>query len=76
MSRLWLAALLGGFRVPAGRDPIGIKQPDNDLIPLEVRNAAWPPFEKAMLVVAAQIHFFHELDDDLARSMHGESTSL
>jgi hypothetical protein len=46
---------------------IGIKQPDKDLIPLEVRNATWPPFEKAMLVVAAQIHFFHELDDDVER---------
>jgi hypothetical protein len=48
-------------------DAIGIKQPDKDLIPLEVRNATWPPFEKAMLVVAAQIHFFHEMDDDFER---------
>jgi hypothetical protein len=48
-------------------DAIGIKQPVKELLPLEVRNASWPPFEKAMLVVAAQIHFFHEMDDDLER---------
>ena len=48
-------------------DAIGIKEPDKDLIPLEVRNATWPPFENAMLTVAAQIHFFHEMDNDLDR---------
>ena len=48
-------------------DAIGIKQPVKELLALEVRNASWPPFEKAMLVVAAQIHFFHEMDDDLER---------
>jgi hypothetical protein len=48
-------------------DAIGIKQPDKELLPLEVRNASWPPFQKAMLVVAAQIHFFQELDNNPER---------
>jgi len=46
-------------------DAIGIKEPDPDAIKLEVWNAVFPPFKKKVLVVAAQIHFFHEMDDDL-----------
>jgi hypothetical protein len=34
---------------------------------MEVWNEVFPPFKKKVLVAAAQIHFFHEMDNDLER---------
>ena len=48
-------------------DAIGIKEPDLNAIKMEVWNEVFPLFKKKVLVVAAQIHFFHEMDDDLER---------
>jgi hypothetical protein len=48
-------------------DAIGIKEPDLNAIKMEVWNEVFPPFKKKVLVVAAQIHFFHEMDNDVER---------
>jgi hypothetical protein len=48
-------------------DAIGIKEPDLTAIKMEVWNEVFPPFKKQVLVAAAQIHFFHELDNDPER---------
>jgi hypothetical protein len=48
-------------------DAIGIKEPDLNAIKMEVWNEVFPPFKEKVLVVAAQIHFFHEMDNDLER---------
>ncbi len=34
---------------------------------MEVWNKVFPPFKEQVLVAAAQIHFFHEMDDDFER---------
>ena len=48
-------------------DAIGIKEPDLEAIKMEVWNKVFPPFKEKVLVVAAQIHFFQEMDNDLER---------
>jgi hypothetical protein len=48
-------------------DAIGIKDPDKNAIKNEVWDEVFPPFRKKVLVVAAQIHFFHEMDNDSER---------
>ena len=48
-------------------DAIGIKEPDLNAIKMEVWNEVFPPFKKKVLTAAAQIHFFHEMDNDLDR---------
>jgi flagellar hook-length control protein FliK len=48
-------------------DGIGIKEPDPEEIKMEVWRKVFPPFKEQVLVVAAQIHFFRELDDDFER---------
>jgi len=48
-------------------DAIGIKEPDLNAIKMEVWNEVFPPFKKKVLTAAAQIHFFHEMDNDLER---------
>jgi hypothetical protein len=48
-------------------DDIGIKEPDLNAIKMEVWNKVFPPFKEKVLVAAAQIHFFHEMDDDFER---------
>lgn len=48
-------------------DAIGIEKPDLNAIKMEVWNEVFPPFKKKVAVVAAQIHFFHEMDNDLER---------
>ena len=48
-------------------DAIGIKEPDLNAIKMEVWNDVFPPFKKKVLTVAAQIHFFQEMDNDPER---------
>jgi len=48
-------------------DAIGIKDPVPDAIENEVWDAVFPPFKKQVLVIAAQIHFFKEMDNDAER---------
>ena len=48
-------------------DAIGIKEPDLNAIKMEVWNEVFPPFKKKVLTAAAQIHFFHEMNNDLDR---------
>ena len=48
-------------------DAIGIKEPDLNDIKQQVWNEVFPPFKSKVLTVAAQIHFFHELDNDMDR---------
>ena len=48
-------------------DAIGIKEPDLNAIKMEVWNEVFPPFKKKVLTVAAQIHFFQEMDNDPER---------
>jgi hypothetical protein len=48
-------------------DAIGIKEPDLNDIKQQVWNGVFPPFKAKVLTVAAQIHFFHELDNDIDR---------
>ena len=48
-------------------DALGIKEPDLNDIKQQVWNEVFPPFKNKVLVVAAQIHFFHELDNDMDR---------
>jgi hypothetical protein len=48
-------------------DGIGIIEPDLSAIKMEVWNKVFPPFKEKVLVAAAQIHFFHEMDDDFER---------
>jgi hypothetical protein len=48
-------------------DGIGIREPDLATIKMEVWNKVFPPFKENVLVAAAQIHFFHEMDDDFER---------
>ena len=52
---------------PLNPDAIGIKEPDLNAIKMEVWNDVFPPFKKKVLTAAAQIHFFHEMDNDLER---------
>jgi hypothetical protein len=48
-------------------DAIGIKETDLEAIKMEVWNKVFPPFKEKVLVVAAQIHFFQEMDNDVER---------
>jgi hypothetical protein len=48
-------------------DAIGIKEPDLNAIKMEVWNEVFPPFKKQVAVIAAQIHFFQEMDTDPER---------
>ena len=48
-------------------DAIGIKEPDLNDIKREVWNKIFPPFKSKVLTIAAQMHFFHELDNDMDR---------
>jgi hypothetical protein len=48
-------------------DAIGIKEPDLQAIKMDVWNKVFPPFKAKVLVVAAQIHFFQEMDNDVER---------
>ena len=48
-------------------DAIAIKEPDLNAIKMEVWNDVFPPFKKKVLTVAAQIHFFQEMDNDPER---------
>ena len=48
-------------------DGIGIKEPDLEAVKMDVWNTVFPPFQKQVLVAAARIHFFQELDDDVKR---------
>ena len=48
-------------------DGIGIREPDLSAIKMEVWSKVFPPFKEKVLVAAAQIHFFHEMDDDFER---------
>jgi len=52
---------------PLNPDAIGIKEPDLNAIKMEVWNDVFPPFKKKVLTVAAQIHFFQEMDNDPER---------
>ena len=48
-------------------DGIGIKEPDLNAIKMEVWQKVFPPFKEKVLAASAQLHFFHELDNDLER---------
>jgi len=48
-------------------DAIGIKDADLSDIKQEVWNQVFPPFKSKVLAIAAQMHFFHELDNDMDR---------
>jgi ElaB/YqjD/DUF883 family membrane-anchored ribosome-binding protein len=48
-------------------DAIGIKESDLNDIKRQVWNEVFPPFKSKVLTIAAQIHFFHELDNDMDR---------
>ncbi len=48
-------------------DAIGIKEADLNDIKRQVWNEVFPPFKSKVLTIAAQIHFFHELDNDMDR---------
>jgi hypothetical protein len=42
-------------------------EPELSAIKMEVWNKVFPPFKEKVLVAAAEIHFFHEMDDDFER---------
>lgn len=48
-------------------DHLNIAEPDVGLVSEQAANEAFFPFKEKVLTFSAQRHFFHDLDDDLAR---------
>jgi len=46
---------------------LGLHDPDISEVRMEVWNTVFPPFKEKVLIAAAQIHFFHEMDSDVER---------